>query len=321
MDVNSQLSASESGPFSWLQRDHFEFAGLWKGIEFDLLSTFDVVTDAGWNIERRAQAWNEIWLIRSGECNVSVGSFNGCARAGDAVLLTVGRSRATRNLTSNPLSFVGFTFRLRLLGDIDFLSFLENEPILEQAFLASLSEDQIWKRFPLEELLTGAVQESRLRHADSTFAVNGLAQLALAQILRAVSKSPLTSAADATWQHAQHSLNMQLSDDIVQALQFMTQHYAARIDVSLLARTVHLTPKHFSRKFKAALGVPPIEYLQRVRLQQAAQQLASSDGIGLIAARCGFENAAHFSRAFKAHFGITPTVHRQHLHNFGPTVS
>jgi AraC-like DNA-binding protein len=166
----------------------------------------------------------------------------------------------------------------------------------------------------LDILLSRAVKESRARRADSMFAINGLLQLALTNVLRSMENHE--DIGKVSLQHAQENLQTRLSSEMVTALQIIAERYAQPLDIHTLARAVHLSPKHFARKFKAAVGMPPMEYLRRHRLQQAAQQLASDDSIGHIAARCGFEDAAHFSRVFKAHFGMAPNPYRGHLRSF-----
>ncbi len=293
----------------WLQRDHFDFAGLWENIVFELSATYDVVAAPGWHIEQQPQTWNEIWLLRSGCCDVQLGSHKARAQAGDVVLLTSGQHRVSTNPAAEPLSLLGFSFRTRLLGDIDFLSLLDAPPVLPARYL---QHDE--STLGLEVLLSRAVAESRARLADSMFAINGLLQLALTEVLRSMEKRD--GVGKVSLQHAHENLQTRLSGEIVTALQIIAERYAQPLDIHTLARAVHLSPKHFARKFKAAVGMPPMEYLRRHRLQQAAQQLASDDNISHIAARCGFEDAAHFSRVFKAHFGTAPNTYRGHLRSF-----
>ena len=84
--------------------------------------------------------------------------------------------------------------------------------------------------------------------------------------------------------------------------------------VSLLdevADKVGLSLRSFRRRFKDATGEPPMQYLQRIRLETAKQLLATSIlGVDQIAYRVGFDDASYFSRLFKRKAGVTPSEYR-----------
>ena len=59
------------------------------------------------------------------------------------------------------------------------------------------------------------------------------------------------------------------------------------------------------------VGVPPILYLTRWRLQLAAELLAQGSAkLSRVAARVGYESEAAFSRAFKRETGLSPAAWR-----------
>ncbi|MSR65126.1 MAG: AraC family transcriptional regulator [Verrucomicrobiae bacterium] len=58
--------------------------------------------------------------------------------------------------------------------------------------------------------------------------------------------------------------------------------------------------------------LPPIEYLQNLRMERARQLLISTDQpVADIAAAVGYEEACHFSRLFKKTSGASPQQYRQ----------
>src|SRR5690606_37479696 len=74
-----------------------------------------------------------------------------------------------------------------------------------------------------------------------------------------------------------------------------------------LARTAGVHPVHLARAFRRHYGTTVSDYLQRRRLQAAAQLLASSDEpIASAAARAGFADQSHLGRQLRARAGITP---------------
>jgi AraC-like DNA-binding protein len=78
-----------------------------------------------------------------------------------------------------------------------------------------------------------------------------------------------------------------------------------------LAKEVGLSRSSFAERFNAFVGTPPMQYLQRWRLQLAASRLAEGNaGIATIAAEIGYESEAAFSRAFKKAVGVPPAEWR-----------
>jgi len=78
-----------------------------------------------------------------------------------------------------------------------------------------------------------------------------------------------------------------------------------------VAEHVGVSAAHLRRLFHAVYGVPPISYLQQMRVQQAKRQLIETDqSIEKIAGNCGFCNAYYFSRVFKSLTGTPPSIYR-----------
>ena len=82
--------------------------------------------------------------------------------------------------------------------------------------------------------------------------------------------------------------------------------------VDALAAEARLSRSAFAERFTEVLGVPPLTYLTRWRMQVAARRLRDSHhGIAAIAADLGYESEASFSRAFKREMGAAPGRYRQ----------
>jgi AraC family transcriptional regulator len=74
-----------------------------------------------------------------------------------------------------------------------------------------------------------------------------------------------------------------------------------------LARAAGMSPSHFSRQFRAAMGASPYRYLLRRRIERARDMLlAGSHRLGDVGLAVGFADQAHFSRAFKQLVGVSP---------------
>ena len=67
----------------------------------------------------------------------------------------------------------------------------------------------------------------------------------------------------------------------------------------------------FAERFTAYVGMPPMQYLARWRVQIAARMLERpSVRIAQAAAEVGYQSEAAFNRSFKRHVGATPGAWR-----------
>ncbi|CDL84538.1 AraC family transcriptional regulator [Xenorhabdus szentirmaii] len=88
--------------------------------------------------------------------------------------------------------------------------------------------------------------------------------------------------------------------------EYIDSHPENDISLNQLADMVQLSPWHFLRQFKKAIGVTPHIYLILARLRMARRLLTEGDSILNVALRCGFSDQSHFNRHFKNALGITP---------------
>ena len=96
------------------------------------------------------------------------------------------------------------------------------------------------------------------------------------------------------------------------AVSHISNHYAEKITIEVLARLVHLSVSQFNRIFKQSFKVTPAQYVNRVRINAACSMLrTTSDSIESIASRTGFCDASHFARQFKKTMRLTPNAYRE----------
>jgi AraC-like DNA-binding protein len=82
--------------------------------------------------------------------------------------------------------------------------------------------------------------------------------------------------------------------------------------VTSLAREAGMSRSAFARDFRATLGVTPMEFVTRVRLNLARRLLVSTvRSIEAIAAEVGFNSRSHFSRVFRDRYGTDPSTFRR----------
>jgi AraC family transcriptional activator FtrA len=99
---------------------------------------------------------------------------------------------------------------------------------------------------------------------------------------------------------------------VADAMAHVRGHLAEALTLDRLAGRVHLSPRQLSRRFAAATGNSPGDWILRERLHAARTLLEQSDdGIERIAGRVGLRNASGFRRHFRAHYGVTPATYRR----------
>jgi AraC-like DNA-binding protein len=79
-----------------------------------------------------------------------------------------------------------------------------------------------------------------------------------------------------------------------------------------IAQRVNISVSHLNRLFKAGEGLPPLQFLREMRLNQAANLLKNSFlSIKEIRFRTGLSDKSSFIKDFKKKYGMTPSVYRK----------
>jgi AraC-like DNA-binding protein len=98
---------------------------------------------------------------------------------------------------------------------------------------------------------------------------------------------------------------------ILQAEEFMQEHYAEKLTLERIAKQVDLNPEYFDRLFHQLLKRTPVQYLTIIRLQRA-QKFMNETNLSLaeISYRVGFNDPYYFSKVFKKYYGLSPRQFR-----------
>jgi AraC-like DNA-binding protein len=116
-------------------------------------------------------------------------------------------------------------------------------------------------------------------------------------------------------------LNPSVADPIIaEVLRELDGMVARPVALADLARRSGFSAQHLNRIFRRVLGMTPLQYLLRMRLERAASMLREgSRTVGAIAKETGFEDAYYFSRLFKQHLGQSPVEYRQAMNSDSPS--
>jgi AraC family transcriptional regulator len=97
------------------------------------------------------------------------------------------------------------------------------------------------------------------------------------------------------------------------AVDYISGHLSEEILLDKLANVACFSPFHFHRIFSAMLGETPRDYIERLRMELAANEICVKRNTNLIeiAYGCGFKTISSFSRTFKKFHGVTPSLFLQ----------
>lgn len=100
------------------------------------------------------------------------------------------------------------------------------------------------------------------------------------------------------------------------ALEFIGQNLDQQqcIPLDVVAQEVGMSRYHFSRVFKESMGLSPINYIVRQRIERAKKLLTETDlPIADVALQSGFSCQSHFTTFFRKLVGLTPRSFRRQM--------
>ncbi|RBP48428.1 GlxA family transcriptional regulator [Arenicella xantha] len=103
-------------------------------------------------------------------------------------------------------------------------------------------------------------------------------------------------------------------DEVVLQAQLWMQNHInkAAISIHRVAELFGMSQRNFTRRFRIATNMTPLQYLQRQRFNVARELLQSSNlSIAEIAYRVGYLDVSYFTKLFKQFSSITPKEYRK----------
>lgn len=98
---------------------------------------------------------------------------------------------------------------------------------------------------------------------------------------------------------------------IHECMEFIELHATEGISVQQVAAFAGVHRSYFSSVFNSQVGMPPLKYIQKIRMEKAERLLKETDAtITEIALSLGYPNLYTFTRAFKVHYKVSPIAFR-----------
>ncbi len=98
-------------------------------------------------------------------------------------------------------------------------------------------------------------------------------------------------------------------DRLAELPAWISSRLRANLSVEVLAERTCLCPRHFSRVFKRAFLSTPADFVEHLRISEAARLLMlGRQNVGAVADSVGFKSTDVFRRAFERRFGVSPAA-------------
>lgn len=160
-------------------------------------------------------------------------------------------------------------------------------------------------RKDLANLVERILEESE----ESEFAGNLMMRLMAIELVVVVSRA-LKSA----WEKSLRISQGKARELVTIAREYIASNYDHDLSVADVANYVFLSQGYFARAFRDEVGMSPMAFMMKIRVEEACKLLSVGDlKISSIANRVGFSSPQRFNSAFRKHMGMSPMEYRRSL--------
>lgn len=239
-----------------------------------------------WGEENISVCYNKLYYILGGECYIKINDEEFIARPGQIFFLPSGSKQTYHNISGNHVSKYWFHFSA-LDGETDIFRSL---PLPYCINVSEKDQSKISQGFKAVALRDGA------RNITDILLQNYTIMDLLAYYIEKSNLCGVKAPPD---------------EFINRIINYIDANLSGELNLNTLSNLVHFHPSYFSRYFKKKLGMLPLEYVKKRRIEKAQYLLESSDMlINEIGACVGLQDMAYFSKLFKKYTGMTPSYYR-----------
>ena len=104
------------------------------------------------------------------------------------------------------------------------------------------------------------------------------------------------------------------NDKISRVCTYINNHLKQDLSVQILAKSVNMSVRNFSRVFSKELNISPAKYVERVRVNRACIMLENRNlNTTQVADNVGINSADVLSRLFQKYFSVCASQYREHF--------
>ena len=267
-------------------------AFLRSNVDLSILNFGYVELAPGQEIKCELLLHYRLFLVTKGNVFFNINGEQYTVRANEMFLIPASYAAAYTSDPTNPafvywLSFWGLKAKIYL----DLANLTIHRPVY------SCCDDSIRQYY---EILIG---ECRNHNEKSETKAQGCIYFILSVLLAATNRK-FTNKQLSKFEYAQTAVN------------YIRENYMNDIKVSDISKHLALNRTYFSTLFKDIIGISPVDYLIRYRIDQAVVLMANPRlSLGDIALLAGFGDIVSFSIRFKALAMYTPSEYRKLMFN------
>lgn len=239
---------------------------------------------------RRYAGRNDYQLIYicEGHCVVTINGMVHIAYPGDCILYRPGETQDyLLSKKAQPR-----TYWIHFSGDIC-------QKMIETLSLQNICLVKTAQNREIEHLVSSVCKHYNLNTPNCEWICSGLMQSVLALLSNET-------------QENHHTGGGKGRDKISELISRVKMVPNLNITVSECAAFCNMSKPHFTRVFKQVTGMPPVQFMLRIRIDRAKELLDFTDkAIAEIAEASGFSDQNYFARTFKNLTGMSPTKYRQ----------
>jgi AraC-like DNA-binding protein len=283
--------------------------GMIESLDLKMLTVQRTCAERWWSFERVMSPFSRLWLVVDGRATVR--------HHGKAYVLRRGRIHLVPAFVQHDcscarqLDHFHLHFFVRLPNGIDLFSLLDCDWDLPAPKDCQKLLERLIELYPGRVLPSFDPNNPEYRRLPVSFerqdeAIPPAQWLETQGILRLLIAPFLNTARLHEGAHAK------ATQRFAAVQEFIRQNMAQPINLAGLARVTGLNPTYFSDRFQEIVGVRPLEYLMRRRLEHAQYLLLTSHcSIKEITAAIGLRDPAYFTRVFHRFFQVSPRQYRE----------
>ncbi len=240
--------------------------------------------------------FSKLYFIKKGECELMIDGQRYHASAGQCFLIPAHTKHSYYHINENYIEKYWMHFEFKT-GDAQALKSLRLPYFVTVPASCAAEIDTRFQN--IFSLAASTDTASRLREKAEILSLLGT-YISLAQKNDYQSALPASETAASSAQTIHDVIN------------YMNSHLSEKVTVEELAALLHVHPNYFIRMFKAYMGVPPLNYLNRLRVERAKSLLENTTlPVSIIMTGLGFDDISSFSSFFKRYTGYNPRLFRE----------
>ncbi len=255
--------------------------------------------------------FNKLYYIRKGECELVIDGTVYHAIPGECYLIPAHTRHSYYQISDNHVEKYWMHFDLRT-GEEQILK------KLKLPFRVEIPEKQ-GEQTVMEENFQRLFALSREHSPASRMQEKAQILLLVSEFMRYAQKAEAAERTGRTGVTGRNGMADRIlsADDCNSRLpgvvDYMNTHLSQKITVEELAALLHIHPNYFIRMFKSHMGVPPLNYMNRLRVERAKSLLENTKlPISQVMTQVGFEELSSFSGFFKHYTGYNPRDFRKY---------